>query len=59
MTIYTPQGQTLPTKSINLHSVQNQCPFTAANALITEMSLAVTYLSHYTLIIGGNFKQID
>lgn len=39
--------------------VPNQCPFTAANALIAEASLAVTYLSHYTLIIQGNFKQID
>lgn len=55
----TPQGRPLPTMSINLASMQNQCPFIAANALITGMSLAVTYLSHYTLIIQGNFKQID
>lgn len=58
MTIYPPQGQPLPTKSINLASVQNQCPFTAANAFVTEASLAMTYLSHYTPIIRGNFKQI-
>ena len=52
------QGWALPAKSLSL-PLQSHCPFPAANALITETSLAVTYLSHYTLIIGGNFKQID
>lgn len=59
VTNYMPQGQPFSTKSINPVSVQNQCPFISANALITGTSLAVTYLSHYTLIVRGNFEQID
>lgn len=59
MTICASQGQTLPHHYINLQALQNQCPLTAANALITETSLAMTYLNHYPPIIGGNFKQID
>lgn len=52
-------GADSPHHYMNLQALQNQCPLTAANALITEMSLAMTYLSHYPPIIGGNFKQID